>query len=151
MSNTRIGFFAFLFLPFVFLVSSCTWEYTSGLGRFDSRLRGTWVTNNPVGNWYTPGTLVISSNTITIYGYMPQPQGEDATIPFPVPFAGLPRGIPLSGYSENNRLFIDIPGIIYSVHYDFFDPGWNQPNVLFLTFGFVPAPNNREVLQQEQF
>jgi hypothetical protein len=79
---------------------------TGDLKSFDSKLRGTWISNE--SGLYS-GTLKIDYDTITIDGY-----GEDWTSlvgdDSKRPFKDFPKRIPLDGYSEEGKIFIEYGG-----------------------------------------
>jgi len=84
-------------------MSSCDGLITDANNKyFDSKLRGTWVSND--SGLYS-GTLIITSNTITIDGY-----GEDWTSivgdDSKRPFKDIPKRKALTGYSEDGKIFI---------------------------------------------
>jgi len=92
-----------IFLLSTLFISSCDELMTEGNYKyFDSKLRGTWVSNDP-GRY--SGSLKITSDTITIDGY-----GEDwASIvgdDSQRPFKDIPKRKPLKGYSEDGKIFI---------------------------------------------
>jgi hypothetical protein len=94
-------FFAIFFvLLFAFFLNSCDGLYTGDYKSFESRLRGTWVSNET--GLYS-GLLTIDYDTITIDGY-----GEDWTSlvgdDSKRPFKGFPKGISLNGYSEKEDI-----------------------------------------------
>jgi hypothetical protein len=94
-----------ILLPVLF-ISSCDGTYTSDAKTFDKKLRGTWVSNET--GLYS-GSLKIDFDTITIDGY-----GEDWTSlvgdDSRRPFRDFPKRVPLTGYSEEGKLFIEYGG-----------------------------------------
>jgi hypothetical protein len=84
-------------------IYSCDGVYTGDYESFESRLRGTWVSNEP--GLYS-GSLKIDYDTITIDGY-----GEDWTSLLgddsKRPFRDYPKRVPLAGYSEEGKIFIE--------------------------------------------
>jgi len=88
---------------FIIFFSSCDGLLTGDFKSFDNRLRGTWVSNET--GLYS-GSLKIYSDTITIDGY-----GEDWTSlvgdDSKRPFKDFPKRVPLKGYSEEGRIFIE--------------------------------------------
>jgi hypothetical protein len=98
---------AFCFL----LVFSCDWKPgSSDYKSFDYDLQGTWETNESDSR-YT-GMLVIDYNRITITGY-----GESQTPVFggsdvERPFRNFTKGVPISGYSKDGKIFIEDSGIV---------------------------------------
>jgi hypothetical protein len=100
---------------------------------FASELQGTWVSND--ASIYS-GTLVITFDTITITGFNEgQTQlgdGDDNKRPF----RGFTRGIPLKGYSEEGRIFIEDIGMLQnSIPYEYYTAGVSQQG-RFLRFIF---------------
>ena len=97
---------------------------------FDRDLRGTWVSNDP--SRYS-GTLVISRDRITITGYDENqtPPLEDDTRR---PFRSFPKGVDLSGYSENGHIHITDAGQVYSIPYIYSSSGYAS-HLLRFTFG----------------
>lgn len=87
----------------VFFIASCEWD--GNFRRFDSDLWGVWVSN--VQGPYA-GTLTIEFDRITITGFPARstPPWE----PNVQPFRNIPRNVPMRGYSENGRIFIEVAG-----------------------------------------
>ncbi len=92
----------FMVLISSLFISSCDGLITGDFKSFDSKLRGTWVSNDP-GRY--SGTLKITSDTITIDGYgedWSSIVGDDSQRPF----KDIPKRVPLKGYSEDGKIFI---------------------------------------------
>jgi len=98
-------FNVYLVLLLALFVNAC-----DGLGdgnnvkSFDYELRGTWVSNE---TGVYSGSLIIDVNTITIYDY-----GEDwlsylLNDDSKRPFRDFPKKVPLKGYSEEKKIFIE--------------------------------------------
>jgi len=91
------------------LICSCDGLQGSQSGSYKSfnyDLRGTWVSNE--SGLYS-GTLKIDSDTITIDGYGEywiSLVGDDNKRPF----KDFPKRVPLKGYSEEGKIFIDYGG-----------------------------------------
>jgi len=90
-------------LLFALFICSCDGLITEGNYKyFDSKLRGTWVSND--SGLYS-GSLTITSDTITIDGY-----GEDWTSMVGDdsrrPFKDIPKRVAIKGYSEDGKIFI---------------------------------------------
>lgn len=109
MSINRF-FSAFLIFLFPFFLSVCDITVSSGgsggyknYKYFDFTLQEIWTSE--YGSLYQ-GAIEITNNTIKITGYF-----ESQTPVFgndnQRPFKGIPRGIFLSGYSENGRIFVE--------------------------------------------
>jgi hypothetical protein len=86
------------------LLSACNGLMTDGSFKsFDYKLRGTWFSND--SGLYS-GTLKIDSDTITIDGYgedWAYMVGDDSKRPF----KDFPKRVPLKGYSEEGKIFIE--------------------------------------------
>jgi hypothetical protein len=98
---------------------------------FDSRLRGTWVSNEP--GLYS-GTLTITIDTITIDGYGEDwlsVVGDDSKRPF----KDYPKRMPLKGYSEEGKIFIDYGGATQGIPY-IYTEGSYPSKVKILEFNF---------------
>jgi len=102
MKNYKHIAFCLILLTSLF-ISTCDGSYTDDTKSFDRKLRGTWVSNEP--GLYS-GSLKIDSYTITINGY-----GEDWTSlvgdDSRRPFKDFPKRVPLTGYSEDGKIFIE--------------------------------------------
>ena len=84
-------------------ISSCGGMATGDYKSFDSKLRGTWVSNET--GLYS-GSLKIDFDTITIDGYAEDwtsMVGDDSRRPF----RDFPKRVPLKGYSEDGKIFIE--------------------------------------------
>ena len=94
----------FIFFISSLFISSCDGLMTNGSFKsFDYKLRGTWFSND--SGLYS-GTLKIDSDTITIDGYgehWTSMVGDDSKRPF----KDYPKRVPLKGYSEEGKIFID--------------------------------------------
>ena len=97
-----------------FIITACGWSSTDSTGKFEYRLQGVWQTYNRNGIFF--GSLIITSDTITIEGYEEEFYYLDSIL-YHVdfndprrPFGSLPRYWPLDGYSEKTD---DKRGIIY--------------------------------------
>ena len=135
-------FAAFIVAMFAFLVSSCDWDFSSmHSGAFDFNLRGTWVSNNHNILGHTEGKLVITVDTIRIEGFELHRDFPYADIPF----AGIARRVELTGFSEDNMLFINRPGFVGGIPYVI--DHTTRPVLLYLDFGF--GLDNRVILQRQ--
>jgi hypothetical protein len=116
------------------LIVSCgTSTGTSDIKRFDDKLQGTWVSDDP--SVYN-GTLVIGYDRITITGYgesqTPAVGGDDNKRPF----KGFTKGVALKGYSEDGKLFIEDKGQLQEgVPYTYWETN-SSPKQKFLEFNF---------------
>ena len=141
----KINFSAIIIvlLPIIFF-NTCGELITDGNYKsFDRKLRGTWVSNDP--GMYS-GTLTITTDTITIDGY-----GEDWTSLVvddnKRPFKDFPKRVPLKGYSEEGKIFIDYGGTVQNgIPYYFTETGTYPNKTKLLKFSFGGRP---EILQQE--
>jgi len=107
-------------LAAVFLLVLCSLLFFScdgngNTGRRDYKsftydLQGTWETHD--SDEYYSGTLVISSNTITISGYARDDLYEFINGTSHRPFKDFTKNLPLEGYSEEGKIFIKDAGII---------------------------------------
>ena len=104
-------------------------------------LQGTWVSNDP--SVYS-GKLVIDLNRITITGYR-----ESQT---PIwdndnkrPFKNFIKNVPIRGYSNDGKLFIEDRGSYESISYTLYTTG-TYPQHKFLRFSFG---GRLEILQKE--
>ena len=101
MKNLKFFAIAIVLLSALF-ISSCDGLATGDFKSFDSKLRGTWVSND--AGLYS-GSLKITSDTITIDGYgedWASLVGDDSKRPF----KDIPKRVPLNGYSEEGKIFI---------------------------------------------
>ena len=102
MKKLKVFTVYILVLSMLFL-SSCDGLLTSDFKSFDNRLRGTWVSNET--GLYS-GSLKIYSDTIAIDGYgedWASLVGDDSKRPF----KDFPKRVPLKGYSEDGKIFIE--------------------------------------------
>jgi hypothetical protein len=104
-----------VFLLSALFLNSCG-EFSSENNKsFHSDLLGTWVTNDPSLYSYS-GTLKIDYETITIDGYEEDwlsVVGDDSKRPF----KDFPKRVPLKGYSEDGKIFIDYGGNAQAIPY----------------------------------
>ena len=122
-------------------IFSCDWEYGPSNSpyykSFDYGLQGTWETNDT--NEYYSGKLVISSNTITISGYIPNPVYERTNGTGHRPFRDFTMNAPLEGYTEEGKIFIKDVGIIQKgLSYTYWEV-YSQADykqIYFLSFNF---------------
>ncbi|MDR0321163.1 MAG: hypothetical protein LBI28_06645 [Treponema sp.] len=116
----------------VFFVTACDWDFDSN--SFDYNLQGTWVTNS--GGYYS-GTLIITSDRITIQGYQALWSNDNQC-----PFKDFPRGYPLKGYSDKGKLFIEYGGVLKEIPYEYTaiypSPYYDRERYLLLHFGGRP-------------
>ena len=121
----------------VFFITACDLEMETGNYKsFDYGLQGTWLSNDT--SVYS-GALIIDNNRITITGY-----SEDQT-PFGKnvntrPFKGFTKGVPLKGYSEEGKFFIEDGGILqegipFTYWDDYPPPDYRKIKFLRFTFG----------------
>jgi hypothetical protein len=92
-----------LIVSFCLTLITCDGVYTGDYKSFESKLRGTWVSNDP--GLYS-GSLIIDYNTITIEGY-PEDWTSMVGDDNKRPFKDYPKHVPLTGYSEDGRIFIE--------------------------------------------
>ena len=103
---------ASFFICILLCICSCDTQSSSQTGSHKSfvyHLWGTWESNqtemSPV---LYSGTLKIDSDTITIDGY-----GEEwvslVVDDSKRPFRDFPKGVPLKGYSQDNKIYIEFP------------------------------------------
>jgi len=123
------------------LICSCDGTYAGSYKSFDSKLRGTWASNE---TGLYAGTLAIGYDTITIDGY-----GEDWTSlvgdDAKRPFRELPKRVPLPGYSEGGSIFIKYGSADeYSVPYLYTEVGTYPQKYRLLEFDFG---GRKEILQ----
>jgi len=104
MKSCRV-FAICIFLLSALFICSCDGQGTQPVDYkyFNEDLQGTWSSNTP--GLYS-GTLKIDFDTITIDGY-----GEDWTSlvgdDSKRPFKDFPKRVPLKGYSEEGKIFIN--------------------------------------------
>jgi len=121
-----------------FLITACGDVEASK--RFDSRLQGTWVSNESSARY--KGALEITSDRITITGYdetqtpSPQDGGNDNERPF----KNFTKGAALKGYSEEGKFFIEDGGLVQEgIPYAYWDdtppPDYRKVKFLRFTFG----------------
>jgi len=126
-------FVACVVLLTTFLIATCGYVES---GRFDSRLEGTWISNDPT---IYSGNLKISYDRITITGYsegQTPPKGDDNNRPF----KGFTKGTALKWYSEEGKLFIEDGGLVQEgIPYVYWDdnppPDYRKVKFLRFTFG----------------
>jgi hypothetical protein len=136
----------YIILLSAFLLIACGEINESQSGNYKSfnyDLRGAWVSNEP--GLYS-GSLTIDSETITIDGY-----GEDWTSLVgddnKRPFKDLPKRVPLKGYSEEGKIFIDYGGTVQNgIPYYFTETEIYSKKYKLLEFSFS---GRKEILQQE--
>jgi hypothetical protein len=112
---------------------------------FNYDLRGTWVSNEQNGLY--SGTLKIGADTITIDGY-----GENwlslVGDENKRPFKDFPKRVPLKGYSEEGKIFIEYGGTVKDgIPYIYSETGTYQNKYKLLEFTFGGRP---ERLQLEE-
>jgi hypothetical protein len=149
MKSLRV-FATIIVLLSALFISSCNDLYTTGdYKSFDSRLRGTWISNET--GLYS-GSLIIDYDPLTIGGY-----GEDWTSIVgddgKRPFKGFPKGVPLNGYSEKGEafekgeIFIEYPGSTFnSIPYVYTELGTYPQKYKLLEFSFG---GRKEILQSQ--
>jgi hypothetical protein len=123
-----------LVLLLVFLAGSCDESFgTAGNYKsFDTDLIGTWESNE---TGVYSGSLKISYNTITIDGYGEDwlsAVGDDSKRPF----KDFPKRVPLEGYSETGKIFINYGGNAQSVPYVYTETGTYPSKTKILEFDF---------------
>ena len=126
----------FIFIVFaVFLLYSCGESDPDRPDRqsFDWDLRGTWVSNDPS---VYDGELVIDYNSIIIWDYLESqtPENGDDTRR---PFRDFTRGAQLTGFSQNDSIFIRDAGVWQKgIPYTYYHTeGYPRIYFLRLTFG----------------
>ena len=129
-----------IFTVAVLALSSCIIDYDGGgnssswTNSFDTKLLGTWESNDTEGIY--SGTLVIEYRSIKITGY-----GESQTPPLigddnKRPFKGFTRGTVLTGYSEDGKMIIEDRGELQpGIAYTYYTSG-SFPKDEFLLFNF---------------
>ena len=126
-----VGLFAILFM------TACgDLRETSDIKSFDINLRGTWVSNDK--SVYS-GALEIDFDRITITGYLAEQTpsgGNDVNRPF----RNFTKDIPLKGYSEDGKLFIQDSGVLQEgIPYTYWEGDSLPPDykkIKFLSFTF---------------
>jgi hypothetical protein len=134
-----------IILTSAFFISSCDGQLTGDFKSFDSKLRGTWVSNET--GLYS-GSLKIDHDTITIDGYAEDWTslvGDDSRRPF----RDFPKRVPLKGYSENGEIFIEYGGVEQNgIPYRYTELGSYPQKYKLLEFSFG---GRRETLQGKDF
>jgi hypothetical protein len=138
MKNTKTFQVCIILLSALSTISCDGLPSSSGSFKsFDSRLRGTWNSNDP--SKYS-GSLKIEIDTITIVGY-----GESQTPSTSTPtkgndnerpFKDYPKNIPLKGYSEDGKIFIEYGGAQNGIPYTYTETGTYTNKKKLLTFNF---------------
>ena len=137
-----IKFSTIIILLSAFFIISCDELMTGGdFKSFDYSLRGTWVSNET--GLYS-GSLRIESDTITIDGF-----GEDLTSLVgddgKRPFKDFPKRVPLKGYSEEGKIFIEYGGTVQNgIPYIYTEGGAYPQKYKLLEFSFG---GRKEILQ----
>jgi hypothetical protein len=142
MKNIKV-FIICIFLLSSLSISSCDGLMTGDYKSFDNRLRGMWVSN---GTGLYSGSLEIDSDTITIDGY-----GEDWTSlvgdDSKRPFKYFPKRVPLKGYSEEGKIFIEYGGTVQDgIPYVYTEVGAYPQKYRLLEFTFG---GRKEILQRK--
>jgi hypothetical protein len=130
-----------MLLLFSLSIISCDGLPAGDYKSFDSDLLGTWVSNE--SGLYS-GTLKIDYHTITIDGY-----GEDWTSlvgdDSRRPFKDFPKRVPLKGYSEEGKIFIEYGGAEQEgISYLYTEAGSYPQKYKLLEFSFG---GRKEILQ----
>ena len=130
-----------IFLLSAIFASSCGAVPSGEYKSFHNDLRGTWVSNE--SGLYS-GTLIIDVDTIIIDGY-----GEDWTSlvgdDSKRPFRDFPKRVPLKGYSEEGKIFIEYGSIEpEGIPYIYTESGNYQEKYKLLEFSFG---GRKEILQ----
>jgi hypothetical protein len=110
---------------------------------FNSDLLGTWVSNE--AGLYL-GSLEIDYETITIDGYgedLISLMGDDSRRPF----RDFPKRVPLKGYSEEGKIFIEYGGGAQGIPYIYTETGTYPHKYKLLEFSFG---GRKEILQWEE-
>jgi len=132
-----------LSLLVILFISSCDDNDIQAGLHFDSDLQGTWVSNDPA---IYSGTLIISTNRITIIGFhegQTPSRGDDNNRPF----KNFTKGTALKGYSEEKKLFIEDGGLLQEgIPYVFYKAG-NSSEDSFIRFTFG---NRMEIMQKQK-
>jgi len=123
-------------------INACDGLMTEGNYKsFDYNLRGTWVSNET--GLYS-GTLKIDTNTITIDGYgedWVSLVGDDSKRPF----KDFPKRVPLKGYSEEGKIFIEYgETVLGGIPYVYTELGTYSQKYKLLEFSFG---DRKEILQ----
>jgi hypothetical protein len=136
MKNLKL-FTVCLFLISALFISSCDGSLSGASGNsksFNSNLLGTWETNDPTLYSYS-GTLKITYDTITIDGYGEDwlsVVGDDSKRPF----KDFPKRVPLKGYSEGGKIFINYGGSAQGIPYIYNETGTYPSKYKTLEFDF---------------
>jgi len=125
-------------------LTTCNLEYNpSNYKSFDNKLRGTWVSNET--GLYS-GSLKIDSDTITIDGYgedWASLVGDDSKRPF----KDFPKRVPLKGYSEEGKIFIEYgETALDGIPYVYTELGAYPQKYKLLEFSFG---DRKEILQNQ--
>ena len=119
-----------------FLLTSCGKGDGLEHKSFDMKLRGTWTSNG--NNPLYSGNVVIDYDKITISGYderQTPPNGDDTRRPF----RNITKGIPLSGYSEEGKIYINDAGQIQQgIPYTWWDVDYGRVKFIRINFGDRP-------------
>ena len=124
-------------LTILFITACGDIKETNDIKSFEAKLRGTWGSND--ASVYS-GTLEIDFDRITITGYSEiqasQVGGDDNRRPF----KNFTKDIPLKGYSEGGKLFIQDGGVLQEgIPYNYWEGGGSSPDykkTKFLEFTF---------------
>jgi hypothetical protein len=128
---------------FVFCLAACDWVSRDD-DNFDVDLQGTWVSND--SSVYS-GALKIESDRITISGYS-ESQTPTYTNDNRRPFREFVKEIPLKGYSDNEKIFIEDGGKMQEgIPYYYWDYDTDYLKMRFLRFNFE---GRTETLQKQQ-
>jgi len=144
MKNYKFIAICIFFLSALF-ISSCDGLMTEGnFKSFDSKLRGTWVSND--SGLYS-GTLTITSDTITIEGYgedWASMVGDDSKRPF----KDYPKRVPITGYSEEGQIFIKYgEAALNGIPYVYTEIGTYSQRYKLLEFSFG---GRKKILQSQR-
>ena len=131
----------YMFLLSALSIISCDGLMTGDFKSFNYDLRGTWVSNET--GLYS-GSLKIDYDTITIDGY-----GEDWTSlvgdDSRRPFKDFPKRVPLKGYSEEGKIFIEYGETVQNgIPYIYTELGNYSQKYKLLEFSFG---ERKEILQ----
>ncbi|MDR2923412.1 MAG: hypothetical protein LBU85_08745 [Treponema sp.] len=128
----------------LFIISCGELSSSADVKSFDNVLHGTWKSNGESSVY--SGTLKIDFDTITIDGYWekqtPLENGNDNERPF----RGYPKRVPLKGYSEEGKIFIDYGGAVNGIPYIYTETGAYPPKYKLLEFTFG---GREEILQMD--
>ena len=115
----------------IFLVTACGDTEPSNRKRFEYNLQGTWFSSDPT---VYDGGLIIDYNKIIILGYeevQTPPNGNDVRRPF----REFTKDVPLSGYAENDTIFIQNAGVWHEIPYRYYTENYGNDRFLRFTFG----------------